>query len=485
MKIESFLKKYRIYIIIAIFLLGIFMRIYEIGEESFWLDEIITINFIQHDNILDVMKSVVNINTYSPLIFIFMFFWTKLFGINEVTVRLVPAIFGILSVPLVYLVAKKLTDKELIPLSTTLIFAINRVHIYHSQDTKGYSLMMLLTLASTYYFIEIIRSNKIDYKAYTLLTFFNILGMYTKYLFFFVVFSQAAIFLIYNIKKMKKLSAYLMFSMILILAFIPWGFVILNQDFSDQMDPGDQPKWGLDTNIAAYMIGVFQSYMGIPPKFPWLFFSLFMFGLFAAFKDKKNRPLSANIAFMIFVPIFMVLGVAIITKVPFMSRHFSYALPLYLIMLVYGVFQLKDKRLIALMFLFIVGFQVAADISYYTGYLSADMRTVVERIKENGEEGDLIMVFPGFKVKTLDYYVDNVGPKIKFVTQPLLVSSNSEVMVANLISHQDEINRHDSIFLIVAETRGITPYEKYMQENYIKISEEEFIKARLVEYKQK
>jgi uncharacterized membrane protein len=48
---------------------------------------------------------------HTPLYFFALHFWIKLFGDSEVAMRTLSLIFGIATVPMVYLVARKLTSK--------------------------------------------------------------------------------------------------------------------------------------------------------------------------------------------------------------------------------------------------------------------------------------------------------------------------------------------------------------------------------------
>src|SRR3989338_5813092 len=177
-------------LIIVIILLGAILRIYNIGNESFWIDEGSSAMTVKKYNGLEILK---NIYLYGqilpgfypgisdlPVYHFTLYYWTRLFGISETTLRLYSALFGIFSIPFVFLIARKLYGKRNAILSSFL-FAISIPAIAYSQEARPYALYLLLGLASIYYFINSLKSNKNYHWALYIL--FTVIGLYNHFLF--------------------------------------------------------------------------------------------------------------------------------------------------------------------------------------------------------------------------------------------------------------------------------------------------------------
>lgn len=177
-------------LIIAIMLLGSILRVYNIGSESFWIDEGSSAMTVKKYNGSEILK---NVYLYGqilpgyypgisdlPVYHFTLYYWTRAFGISEAALRLYSALFGILSMPFVFLIARSLYQKNNAILSSFL-FAISIPMIAYSQEARPYALYLFLGLASTYYFINSLKSNKKHYSWLYIL--FSVLGLYTHFLF--------------------------------------------------------------------------------------------------------------------------------------------------------------------------------------------------------------------------------------------------------------------------------------------------------------
>jgi mannosyltransferase len=85
-------------------------------------------------------------------------------------VRLLSALFGVLTIPMVYVVGHQLFNKEA-GLVGALILALSPFNVYYSQETRMYSLMVLLALLSLYFFWRFLQqSNLVSSAGYVVST---------------------------------------------------------------------------------------------------------------------------------------------------------------------------------------------------------------------------------------------------------------------------------------------------------------------------
>ena len=127
------------------------LRLYHLGFESIWLDEGYTIRFASYD-----LKRIFFLqDTSPPLYYILMHYWIRLFGESEFSIRLPSLLFGILAIIMIYRLGSAIFDREA-ALIGSLLLGLSVFHLAHSQDARSYSLAVLMSLASMYYFLRVL-----------------------------------------------------------------------------------------------------------------------------------------------------------------------------------------------------------------------------------------------------------------------------------------------------------------------------------------
>jgi len=126
----------------ALVLLGAVLRFHRLGEWSFWIDEVTQ----ARDSLaMDTVGEAVS--AYYPLSYLLMRPALVGLGLNEWSARLIPAILGIIAIPLMYVGANAVLGRRVAILSAALL-AISPWHLYWSQNARFYSLLLLLYNAS-------------------------------------------------------------------------------------------------------------------------------------------------------------------------------------------------------------------------------------------------------------------------------------------------------------------------------------------------
>lgn len=132
-------------LVAAVSLLGAALRFYKLGDWSFWVDELYTIGRAQaHTNwaaLLDLW--------WRPSPSVWLTGWAiSVLGVSEASARLVPAVVGSLSVPILYFPMRRMWGSSTAKIAMLLI-AISPWHIFWSQNARFYtSLMLLYALAA-------------------------------------------------------------------------------------------------------------------------------------------------------------------------------------------------------------------------------------------------------------------------------------------------------------------------------------------------
>ena len=145
-----------ILILLGIILIGSLLRIYHLGTESIWFDEAASIDGSK-ESLVSVIQSSGRLHNQPPLYFVLLHFWMLLFGTGEIAVRSLSAIFGIISIFVIYQVGCQLFNRK-VGLISSFLSAISCYHIYYSQEARAYSLLQLLTFAVFFLFHQNIKN---------------------------------------------------------------------------------------------------------------------------------------------------------------------------------------------------------------------------------------------------------------------------------------------------------------------------------------
>lgn len=144
------------------------LRLYQIGVESYWVDELIMIEVTSYRT--PVLLRELYQTARAPLYPLLGHFWQLIFGSSQGAVRAMSALFGTVSVPLVALLGRKLFDRRTGTIAAALM-ALSVFQVYFGQEHRYYSLAILLTLAAVWFFLNALETHKPrDYALYALFT---------------------------------------------------------------------------------------------------------------------------------------------------------------------------------------------------------------------------------------------------------------------------------------------------------------------------
>lgn len=140
--------------LLGVVLVGALVRLYGLGIESLWTDELITLEFIRRYSAVELLVEIPLNQPHLPLYYVLLDLWAGAFGTSATALRLLSALFSILAIPVLYLVGRDLFE-ETAGLVAALIFALTQFHVYHAQEVRMYSLVALLSLVSLWLFVRL------------------------------------------------------------------------------------------------------------------------------------------------------------------------------------------------------------------------------------------------------------------------------------------------------------------------------------------
>ena len=330
-----------------IFLLAIFVRTKAyITNQPLWHDECSLAMNIIHRNILGYFHGLEH-SQVTPIGFVML---TKLislvFGTKELTLRGIPYICGILSIPTFYYFSKMFLHKKWSIILVNVLFAINLQLIYYSQEFKQYSSDIFIFML-----LFIIAVNAIiydySYKKVFLFSMFLagislcsfpslfIIGAYTLYNLY-IKFSEDK-----NIKKW--ILYFLPFATIILIYYLSVFITLQDEGMKTLYSDFYSAKGFVSCNIMSVikLIKINLPYYFMPNKFILMHIILILTGLVWIIKQIK---LKQNI--ILIICLFFILFASFLHIYPIMQRVSLYIVAILLILMVKPLDYIsKDKKI--------------------------------------------------------------------------------------------------------------------------------------------
>src|SRR5271165_4810605 len=168
----------------AIVAVGAVLRLIALGHKSFWLDEIASVAITRLPR-QAFWSMLWHAEGNMALYYVLLRPWLH-FGLSEASVRVLSALAGIASIPLIYILGMRLFSESTARVAT-VFFAVNACAIAVSQEARGYSLLVFGAVASTYLFVRLI-----EWPTFALACAYGIITGLTLYCHYFGMFVPAA-----------------------------------------------------------------------------------------------------------------------------------------------------------------------------------------------------------------------------------------------------------------------------------------------------
>lgn len=188
--------------IFIILFIAFILRILYINTE-FWYDEACSWFTAKQDFPFGIIDNLIHLDLqHTPVYFFLLHFWMKIFGDGEIAIRSLSFIFGMLSVPLTFIISKKLFDKTFALISTTIV-GVCPLLAFFSVEARMYPLTVFLVLLSLNFLVDF--EQKHDKKSLIKLILANILIPYTLVGGIFYNISLAVCYGIYLYKQKQEI----------------------------------------------------------------------------------------------------------------------------------------------------------------------------------------------------------------------------------------------------------------------------------------
>ncbi|HXA53979.1 MAG TPA: glycosyltransferase family 39 protein [Solirubrobacteraceae bacterium] len=127
----------------ALLILAAALRLSTLDLQSFWYDEAYVPVHALHPSLIATLRSVVHRENTPPLWYVLIWGWSRLFGTDEVALRLPSALAGIATVAFAWGIGMELTGKRA-AIATAALVAFNPLFGWYSQEARAYGLFVAL-----------------------------------------------------------------------------------------------------------------------------------------------------------------------------------------------------------------------------------------------------------------------------------------------------------------------------------------------------
>ena len=414
----SWIERNKLILILLICCVGFFLRFYDLGGESYWFDEIMSLNFSQKD-----LVSILNLPSYEahipPLYYILLHFWISLVGTSEFAVRSLSAIFGSLSIFALYKLGKTLFNVK-IAIYSSFILAVSIFHIYFSQEARMYSLLTLTTLLSIFFFLKSLNENRLRFWASYIIV--SILMLYTHSYGIFILIFQFFYLLFYYRNKIGYVKNCFSAFFLIILGFFPWLIKLF--EITPYILEGNSaiawiPKPDIILILGTILIFCNSSVVGLL-VFGYSIKNVFQvdnlkkrFNRSSFFESLKriktyffdSSKFSVNFCFIwMGIPIILSLLISLIFQPIYTPKYLILISPAFYLLVSKGLTKTNLKiRYILLLILLIDSAMISY--SYYTHPNKEQWREAAIYIQEREDAGDLIIInAPWLELNFKHYY---------------------------------------------------------------------------------
>jgi 4-amino-4-deoxy-L-arabinose transferase-like glycosyltransferase len=404
-------------ILVLCLILGFTLRYYRFDQKSLWVDEVHTFNESSDGFKGQIRYYEENPTSLHPPLFFILTHLFYPFKYPERDLRIIPLIFGTLSVPMIYFLAKSFSPTIALPCALSLAFMT--YHISLSQDGRSYSLLMFLGMAGLYFFLKHLKTSKNRYLILVALLFAIL--FHTSYSSIpFITLSQILWFYRPDEETKKPtLSSFFILNGLILLFCLPWIlFVAFNYKGKILLDSFASQSTGTFPSI---LVGIFNDWA---PHGPLMIASALLLSVFPVFsKDKRN----AFCLLMIFI--LPVGGVYLVCRLFhfehfFNSRYFITVLPVFLVALYLSVYSIEVKwkrvlKTLRLTYVFLIFFIVSSTILLPIYYQSEkqNFRGLVAYLNEHLANGDKIYLrSPAYYPGILHYF--GIKPESRHYNTP-------------------------------------------------------------------
>jgi 4-amino-4-deoxy-L-arabinose transferase-like glycosyltransferase len=389
-------------LLLSLTLVGAILRFYNLGYNSLWLDEASTLHFAVQ-SIPDIWQATTTGEFNPPL-----FYWTEhfmlLFGNSEGVLRFIPALLGVLTIPLIYLVGREFMDRNT-GIIAAAAFTFSPFLLFYAQEARAYSMMLFFVTFSMVFYLRALKNNTV--RDWALFGILSALAFWSHF-YALVIIGALVLYALYDL--FPKIKSSFSAARPLALACVTIGVICLPlilvtiQLFAKRTESA--PTFGIQG--PGLIIATFVQISGSEIAM-YFFLFLFIAGIVQAFLLDKNK----GIFLVTLTVLTFVISNFLSYRIPMQPRYLIFLAIVYFVAIALShkwLLTLMNPRWIVYGFIaLLVVISIPMLVGYYAGYVKEDWRGFAGGLQQLTRPGDFVVVVPGYVSQPLDYYYSNTS----------------------------------------------------------------------------
>lgn len=437
---------------VAVVVLAFILRLFRIDYLGLSGDEPSTVSFSQL-SIQDLLKASGNTG-YPPFHYLLMHYWMEIFGKSEVSIRVPSLVAGTLLVALMIFMGTRMFN-EGVGILAGILAAGSPMLLHFSQEARAYSILGLVSMLSTWcLWYAVHNKNWLAWAAYSL----SVAALlYIHYAIVFLLAAQGFFCLVQAREKPAILARFVVSMMGALLLFSPWlpFFLVGPSKAGSELGFSMDSYWSV---VVSFISGETNAEWGIRDILAGVLgFVLLGVSVYTFFRSGKPRAAQLLVSS---------LGISLILMIPIsvnfsMPRHFSYLLPIFLLLVAWGIRGLASWKTQGIILTLIAVSLIISLPRFYAG-----QRITVQHWREfiqalsPLDSTTLILVAPGFYKDRFDYYYHGTA-YIQALPRESDPRTDKEgenlITTGQLNKYNDLLDKYHHIIVVGAQREAVDP----------------------------
>lgn len=215
-------KKIENFVPYGFILIGLILSVFTLTIQPLWFDEHLTMNEAQSGSLKDMMTLVMRHESIPPLFYLLEYCMVKLFSLSDFSLRIIPALAGILGCFFYWRIFFKVTDRSTAVMSLVLCVSSSFLIVF-SQEARPHSMLFCESMILLFFSIRWLEKHDIINAAGIAVSMF--IAVNTHYYALFLI--AAVIVSMFIVEKKRNLSkkgfiVFITSALISVISVSPW-----------------------------------------------------------------------------------------------------------------------------------------------------------------------------------------------------------------------------------------------------------------------
>jgi 4-amino-4-deoxy-L-arabinose transferase-like glycosyltransferase len=390
---------------VLILLAAFFLRLWQQGTSSLWIDEIFTDFYtgLPLARFFEVRRS--NPENMPLFFFLMRFVPTH----NDVMIRLPLLLLGMLDIALVIQIARRLYGRNDLALVAGALFATNPYNIWLGRNARLYMLLLAETLLASYFFLALLqgRRSRANWLAFILAS----MAAYNTH--YFALALPAAQYMVLFLTRRGGLRLYRRWVGAQVVALIPFGVWVFSVLQKKELSLGT--NWIPSSSLVDIPISITNLGVGHDGVVTWYFIPALIalavglaMGVFYALRERRSAPADFYWLWVVSIVIFPVFLVSRV-KPLYVDRYMIVALPGVIFLMQRGWSRLPRRASCGALaaVVIVTGTVHATRMITSGGYIRQDWRAAADYIHARFQPGDGFMGDAPLNLLCIERYYDD------------------------------------------------------------------------------